>query len=63
MYKFTFTSPERGKSKTLHYANMPMHYAEILKDYKNDIFFYEKFEYFLIFAQNIDCGYTLEPPH
>ena len=22
----------------------------------------DKFGYFLIFAQNIDCGYTLEPP-
>ena len=21
-----------------------------------------KFDFFLIFAQNIDCGYTLEPP-
>ena len=21
------------------------------------------FDIFLIFAQNIDCGYTLEPPH
>ena len=23
----------------------------------------EKNDYFNIFAQNIDCGYTLEPPH
>ena len=23
----------------------------------------ENFDIFLIFAQNIDCGYTLEPPH
>ena len=23
---------------------------------------YENFDTFLIFAQNIDCGYTLEPP-
>ena len=22
----------------------------------------KKFDIFLIFAQNIDCGYTLEPP-
>ena len=22
----------------------------------------KKFDFFLIFAQNIDCGYTLEPP-
>ena len=25
------------------------------------IFSLEKFDFFLIFAQNIDCGYTLEP--
>ena len=23
----------------------------------------KNFDIFLIFAQNIDCGYTLEPPH
>ena len=26
------------------------------------IFRLKKFDIFLIFAQNIDCGYTLEPP-
>ena len=26
------------------------------------IFTGKKFDNFLIFAQNIDCGYTLEPP-
>ena len=34
----------------LHYENMPMQYIENV------------FDIFLIFAQNIDCGYTLEPP-
>ena len=48
--------------KMMLYANMPLHYAEILKTIKM-IFFYEKLEYFLIFAQNMDCGYTLVPPH
>ena len=40
---------------------MPVHYA----DYKNDIFFlYKNLNiFFIFFAQNIDCGYTLEPPH
>ena len=48
-----------------HYANMPMHYTVIFKRCKNDIFLDEKFCYtvFLIFAQNIDCGYTLELPY
>ena len=29
---------------------------------KNDYFQMKKCNIFLIFAQNIDCGYTLEPP-
>ena len=29
---------------------------------KNDNFQLKVFDYFNIFAQNIDCGYTLEPP-
>ena len=29
---------------------------------KNDNFQLKNFAYFHIFAQNIDCGYTLEPP-
>ena len=47
-----------------HYENMSMQYAAISKSGKNDDFLDEKFWYFfLIFAQNIDRGYTLEPPH
>ena len=30
---------------------------------KNENFHWKNFDIFLIFAQNIDCGYTLEPPH
>ena len=30
--------------------------------FKNENFQLKKFDIFLIFAQNIDCGYTLEPP-
>ena len=44
-----------------HYENMPMQYTEIFQVVKSDNF--QNFFYsFLIFAQNIDCGYTLEPP-
>ena len=35
----------------IHYENMPMQYTVV----KN-----ENFNIFLIFAQNIDCGYSLE---
>ena len=29
---------------------------------KNEKFHWKNVDIFLIFAQNIDCGYTLEPP-
>ena len=45
-----------------HYENMSVQYAAISKRGKNDIFYMKIFDIFLIFAQNIDCGYTLEPP-
>ena len=47
----------------LHNENMPMQYTEIFKFVKNENFQWKIFAIFLIFAQNIDCGYTLEPPH
>ena len=46
----------------LHYENMPMQNTEIFKVVKNENFHQKNFDIFLIFAQNIDCGYTLEPP-
>ena len=44
-----------------HYENMSMQYTEIFKVVKNENFHWKIFAIFLIFAQNIDCGYTLEP--
>ena len=45
---------------TTHYENIPMLY------YIYRYFFFnfqsKNVDIFLIFAQNIDCGYTLEPP-
>ena len=35
---------------------------EIFLALKNENFQLKKIDIFLIFAQNIDCGYTLEPP-
>ena len=43
-----------------HYENMPIQYTEIFKVVKMKIISRKKFDIFLIFAQNIDCGYTLE---
>ena len=48
--------------RTLHYENMPMQYTVIFKVVKNENFRWKNFDIFLIFAQNIDCGYKLEPP-
>ena len=39
-----------------------MQYTEIVLALKTENFQLKKFDSFLIFAQNIDCGYTLEPP-
>ena len=55
--------PAKTQISLGHYANLPMHYAEIfILDVKMIIFSSKFFDIFLIFAQNIDCGYTLEPP-
>ena len=45
-----------------HYANTPMQYTAIFHGCKNSNFQMKNYNIFLIFAQNIDCGYTLEPP-
>ena len=39
-----------------------MQYTEIFKVVKNENFQKKIFDIFLIFARNIDCGNTLEPP-
>ena len=44
---------------------MSVQYTAIFHGCKNDNFqkkIFDIFDIFLIFAQNIDCGYTLEPP-
>ena len=45
-----------------HYENKPMQYTAIFHGLKNDNFQMKNCDIFLIFAQNIDCGYTLESP-
>ena len=46
-----------------HYENTPMQNTAIFHGCKNVHFQIIFFNIFLIFAQNIGCGYTLEPPH
>ena len=45
-----------------HYENTPMQYTENIFGCKNEKFHWKNSDIFLIFAQNIDCGYTFEPP-
>ena len=40
----------------------PCKCTEKFFDCKNENFHWKNFDIFLIFAQNIHCGYTLEPP-
>ena len=39
-----------------------MQYTDFFYPVKIENFQWKIFDIFLIFAQNIDCGYTLEPP-
>ena len=47
--------------KLCHYENMPMQNTAIFHGCKNDNFQMKNSNIFLIFAQKIDFGYTLEP--
>ena len=46
----------------LNYDNMPMQNTAIFNGCKNGNFQIKNCDIFLNFAQNIDFGYTLEPP-
>ena len=45
-----------------HYGNMSMQCTTIFHSSKNETFYVKKNDNFLIFAHNVDCGYTLKPP-
>ena len=47
---------------TVHYDDTPVQYTAIFHGCKNDEFQMKICDIFPIFAQNIDRGYTLEPP-
>ena len=46
----------------MHYDNLPMQYTAVFIAIKIENFLQIIFDILLIFAQNNDCGYTLEPP-
>ena len=45
-----------------HYENMPIQIYKKISPPKTENFQIKNSEIFLISAQNIDCGYSLEPP-
>ena len=45
-------------SKMFHYENMPMQHMDVFSAVKIEIFIRKNADVFIIFAQNIDCGYT-----
>ena len=59
-YAAIFHSCKKNSDEN-HNANMSVQYTAIFHGCKNDNFQMKYFVIFLIFAQNIDCGYTLEP--
>ena len=58
---YSLKSLHHGNSN--HYENTPMQYTAIFHGCKNDNSKLKFFDYFHIFAQNIYCGYALEPPN
>ena len=50
-------------SRSIHYENTPMQYTVIFHGLKNANFPMKNCDIILIVAQNIDFGYTFEPPH
>ena len=52
-----------AENHAYHYENTPIQYTVIFHGCKNDYFLMKKCDTLLIFAQNIDRRYTLEPPH
>ena len=62
IFKDNITVGFSAKSAEHHYENLPMQYTEIFFSCKNRKFYQKNVDIFLIFAQNIDCGYTLELP-
>ena len=61
---YVAVSPTKGSSVFLHITKtLPcMYYIDFSIVVKIENFLQKIFDIFLIFAQNINCGYTLEPP-
>ena len=63
VYEKQASQPRDVKKKNqTHYENTPMQYTDYFLVVKSENFHKTVFDIFLIFAQNIDCEYTLELP-
>ena len=45
-----------------YYENSPMQYRDFFSAVKSENFIGKSSIFLIFYAQNIDCGYTLEPP-
>ena len=57
----TINQPQ-GEQMASHYENTPIQIYRKFHVQKTEIFQVRKSDIFPISAQNIDCGYSLEPP-
>ena len=53
---------KKEKKQWLHYENTPIQIYRKFHLQKLKIFRKKNLIFFVFFAQNIDCGYSLEPP-
>ena len=61
--RFFYTTRLKYPTETVeHYDNTSIQYTENFRTVKIGNFHLKNYENFLIFAQNINCGYTLEAP-
>ena len=63
---YTLEPPQLGGSNEYPQSitkTFPCNKQQIFHGFKKDNFRMKNRDVFLILAQNIDCGYMLEPPH
>ena len=62
MFYVRFYIDEVRGTQYLRHENMSIRYKEIFSPVKIEKFHWKNFDIYNRFAQNIDCGYMLEPP-
>ena len=62
IYIYSYSSIPADRSNAVHYENMPIQIYWKFYHQKNENFQIENSDNCHTSAQNIDCGYSLEPP-